>query len=146
MINKMSAFLNSVIAAGLLPRAERISLALGLFLSLSPAIAASPCPNNYGPFSFQGTVAEIGTTADGRPFYVITNISNPACGDEHKRIRAYPLATVASCAVGKSVTASGTYTKSCVDVGKASFCLAQVGLRNSQGAIDTTKGAIVICK
>jgi hypothetical protein len=146
MINNMSAVLNSVITAGILPRAERIVCALALFLSVSPAFAASPCPDNYRPYSFQGTVAESGTTADGRPFYVITNIPNPACGDEHQRIRVYPLAAVASCAVGKSVTASGTYTKSCVDVGKGPICLAQVGLRDSKGAIDTTKGAIVICK
>ncbi len=146
MISRVFAVLNSVITAAIPPRAERVVCALVLSLFASPAFAASPCPDNYRPYSFQGTVAESGATADGRPFYVITNITNPACGDEHQRIRAFPLATVASCVVGKSVEASGIYTKSCVDIGKTHSCLVQVGLRDSKGAIDTTKGAQVICK
>jgi hypothetical protein len=117
-----------------------------LFLSASPVFAASPCPDNYRPYSFQGTVAESGATADGRPFYVIVNITNPACGDERQRIRAFPLAAAAACAVGASVRASGTYTKSCVNTAKGPVCLVQVGLRDSKGAIDTTKGAVVVCK
>jgi hypothetical protein len=122
------------------------SVVVALFLSASPALTASPCPDNYRPYSFQGTVAESGATADGRPFYVIVDIPNPACGDERRRIRAFPLAAVPACAVGKTVQASGTYTKSCVDTAKGPVCLVQVGLRDAQGAIDTTKGAVVICK
>jgi hypothetical protein len=146
MRNNVPAVLNSAVTGGISPRAERIVCALALVLSASPAFAVSPCPDNYRPYSFQGTVAESGTTADGRPWYVIANIPNPACGDEHQRIRAYPLAPVASCAVGKRAQASGIYTKSCVNLSKGSTCLAQVGLRDSKGGIDTAKGATVSCK
>ncbi len=122
------------------------SVIVALFLSASPVFAASSCPGNYQSYSFQGTVAESGATADGRPFYVIVNITNPACGDERQRIRAFPLAAIPACAVGTSVQASGIYTKSCVNAGKGQVCLVQVGLRDSGDAIDTTKGAVVICK
>ena len=142
----MFVVLNSVITAAIQPRAERVVCALVLSLFASPAFAASPCPDNYRSYSFQGTVAESGATAAGRPWYIITNITNPACGDEHQRIRVFPLATVPSCVIGKRVEAKGIYTKSCVDVGKIHTCLAEVGLRNSKGAIDTTTGALVICK
>lgn len=139
-------FLNLVATASVSRRAERIGCASALVLFASPAFAASPCPDNYQPYRFQGTVAEISATANGQPTYVITNIPNPACGDEHQMIRAYPLVAVPSCAVGKHVEASGIYTKSCVDVGKGPICLAQVGTWDATGALDTTKGAIVICK
>jgi hypothetical protein len=122
------------------------SVVVALLLAASPAVAASPCPDNYRPYSFQGTVAESGATADGRPFYVIGNLTNPACGDERQRIRAFPLAAVPACAVGTTIQATGAYTKSCVDTAKGPVCLVQVGLRDAKGAIDTTKGAVVICK
>ena len=122
------------------------SVVVALFLSASPAFAASPCPDNYRPYSFQGTVAESGATADGQPFYVIVDIPNPACGDERQRIMAFPLSAVPACAVGATIQASGIYTKSCLNTTKGPVCLVQVGLRDSKGAIDTTKGAVVICK
>lgn len=119
---------------------------LGAVMTALPALAASPCAANYQPYSFQGTVAETGKTADGQPWYVISNIPNPACGDEHQQIRAFPLAAVVACMVGKHIEAKGIYTKSCVNIGTYSSCLAQVGLRNPQGQIDTVKGATISCK
>jgi hypothetical protein len=147
VVDKVLAAPNPVIKATGIPlTAKHIVCALLMFLTASPTLAAAPCPANYQNYSFQGTVAETGTTADGRPFYVISNITDAACGDEHQRIRAFPLASVSSCMVGEHVQASGIYTKSCVDVGKVSICLVQVGLRDANGAIDTTKGASVNCK
>lgn len=139
-------FINLVTTATVSRKAGHIGCALAIVLFASPAFAASPCPDNYQPYRFQGTVAEISASADGQPTYVISNIPNPACGDEHQMIRAYPRVAVPSCAVGKRVEASGIYTKSCVNVGKGPICLAQVGLRDAKGALDTIKGAIVICK
>ena len=103
---------------------SRTVCALFAMMIALPAFAATPCADNYKPYSFQGTVGEIGTTADHRPFYVITNIPNAACGDEHQQIKAYPLTPVADSAVGKHVRATGIYTKSCVNVASRSFCLA----------------------
>jgi spore maturation protein SpmB len=147
VVDKVSAGPHPVVKATGIPLAAwHMVCAMLMFLTASPTLAAAACPANYQNYSFQGTVAETGTTADGRPFYVIGNITDAACGDEHQRIRAYPLASVSSCVVGKPVQASGVYTKSCVDVGKLSICLVQVGLRDANGAIDTTKGAAVSCK